>query len=269
MSYDVKVEKLIARPAADVFRALQEGRLFMNCSADSASMRLDFRPGGKYYLEFKGHNVVNFGEFLEIIPNKKIVFTWCQDFGEQQKPDTQVTIELFESGAQTRLVVVHTGFKDQANCEGHRKGWTGGLNDLNEELVQGRLRMVRGFEASVDKLFEACKNPATFFGFMGDVSRGTIEFRVGGKYQVPTKNGEIKGEFLNITANEKIEFSWMGGCGGPLKDSRVTLLLRSKEQGSSLEILHSGLTTFDSAMAHRSGWETVTRKLTEILGHSR
>jgi uncharacterized protein YndB with AHSA1/START domain len=266
MTYEVKTEKLIGRPAKEVFHALGEGRLFMNCSADSRSMQMDFRVGGHYKIDFKSMGASNFGEFLEIIPDKKIVFTWCQAFGADQKPDTQVTIELFGEGSKTRLVLVHTGFKTVEHQENHRGGWTTGLADFDAEIENGRLRMVRRFKVPVEKLYETSKNPESFFGYMGDLSKGSVDFRVGGKYQLPTKKGEIKGEFLEIEPNKKIALSWLAGCDGPLKGSHVTLTFNRKDDGTaSLELIHDGLMTEADQKAHRQGWETVTEKMLERL----
>jgi uncharacterized protein YndB with AHSA1/START domain len=262
MSYQVKTEKIIARSAGDVFHALKEGLLFMNCGADSESIKIDFKVGGKYHIDFRNHTLSNFGEFLEIIPNKKIVFTWCQNFGPEQKPDTEVTIELFEDGAKTRLVLLHTGFKDQANKDNHQKGWDTGLSDFSAEIQTGKLRMIRAYPIAPEKLYGICKNPETFFAFMGDLARGSVDFKVGGKYQLPTKKGEIKGEFLEITPNQKITLSWLIGRSGPLKDSKVNLIINQKDDGSSsLEIIHEGLHSVEEQKAHRSGWEAVTKKI--------
>jgi uncharacterized protein YndB with AHSA1/START domain len=265
--YQVKTEKMIAKPVSEVFRALKEGRLFMNCSADSGSMKIDFRVGGKYHVEFKNIGKSNYGEFLEIVPDKKIVFSWCQQFGVSQKPDTQVTIELFPEGSKTKLALLHTGFTDKEICDGHNRGWTNGINDLAEEMQNGRLRMVRDFGVPVEKLFESCKSSAGMFGIMGDVSKGTLDFRTGGKYQVPTKKGEVKGDFLEIIPNKKIIFSWLMGCDKPLENSKVTLTFNRDDDTSSwMELVHDGLNTEDDQKAHRTGWEMVTEKMAENLG---
>ena len=267
MAYQVKLEKVIAKPATDVFRALKGGLLFMNCGADSSSAEIDFRVGGKYRIDFKGHAVSNHGEFLEIIPNKKIVFSWCQTFGADQKPDTTVTIELFEDGSKTRLHLLHTGFRDKELCDNHQQGWNGGITDMDEQMQNGRLRFVRNFQAPIEKLFEACKNPAAFFAVMGDITRGTIDFRVGGTFQVPTQKGEIRGAFVDILPNKKLSFTWLTGCSGPIPGgSKVTLLFSAKDDGgSSLELLHEGLSSEEDQKSHRQGWEMVTEKIKEFL----
>lgn len=269
MSYQLTAEKIIARPTEDVFQALKNGLLFMNCGAASTTMEIDFRVGGKYHIDFKGKQLVNFGEFLEIVPNKKIVFSWCQTFGPEQKPDTRVSIELFNDGSKTKLVLVHSGFISEESKENHRKGWEGGLVDLTGEVENGRLRLLRSYNVSSEKLFELCKNPETFFAFMGDLSKGTVDFRIGGKYHLPTAKGEIKGEFLEIVPTKKISLSWLVGCSGPLKGSQVTLNINPKEGGASqLELLHDGLHSLEDKKAHRAGWELVTAKMTETVSRA-
>ena len=168
-TYSLKVEKTIATKPENIFRAIGEGRLFLNCSANEEDLKVDFRVGGKYFLNFLG-NGTNSGEFLEIIPNQKIVFSWSQNFNGE--PDTIVTVDIKPQGDhQTNLTITHTGFRDQENMKKHEGGWTGGLNDLVHEMLDGRIRFNRYFEASVPKVFEMVKNPKTFLGLIGDENR--------------------------------------------------------------------------------------------------
>jgi uncharacterized protein YndB with AHSA1/START domain len=267
-NHEVKVERLIKKPVSEVFRALKEGRLFLNCSADSEEMKIDFRVGGKYYLNFKNHGVTNFGEFIEIIADRKIVFTWCESFEESRVPSTKVTIELFPDGKQTLLKLVHSGFSSKDVRDSHEKGWTGGINDMSEEIQSGKIRMVRVFPVPVAKLYETCTNPKTFFGILGDSEKGTYEFKIGGQYCFPTKKHEIKGEFLEIVPGKKIVFTWQSApCGIQLThDTKVTLLFDDEDEGgSSLELIHELLDTEELQKSHRKGWEMVTDKMSELL----
>ncbi|OFZ29317.1 MAG: hypothetical protein A2622_07835 [Bdellovibrionales bacterium RIFCSPHIGHO2_01_FULL_40_29] len=231
MSYQVKVEKIIGRSTSDVFHALKQGRLFMNCGSDASSMKIDFRVGGKYHINFRNHNVSNFGEFLEIIPDRKIVFSWCQSFGDDQKPDSQVTIELFEDGSKTRLVLVHSGFKTKEIADIHQTGWNGIVPDFGSEVQEGRLRMVRKFETSVEKLFDVCRNPDHF-----------------------------NGEFLEIIPNKRMVFKKFS------EGSTVALTCTQKDDGtSSLELVQEGLVITEDQKSHRLGWEVVFQKISEVL----
>lgn len=266
MSHQLKLEKIIGRPASEVFRALSLGKLFMNCGAASDSLQIDFRVGGKYLIQFRNKTLENFGEFLEIIPNQKIVFSWCQEFGPDQKPDTQVSIELFEENAKTRLVLTHSGFKDKSVCDQHEMGWTAGMTDMTAEIQEGQLRFLRVFDTSIEKLFETCQNPKHFFGLIGDIEKGHADFRVGGQFQVPTECGEVTGTYLEIIPNQTIALSWLLGASGPLENSRVTLNFKTADNGNAkLELLHDGLFSEDEQAAHRAGWENVTRQMAQML----
>lgn len=224
--YDLKIEKIIAKSPSDVFKALQEGKLFMNCSADSNSIDIDFRVGGKYRLDFKNHKVSNWGEFLEIVPNQKIVFTWCQTFGADQKPDTKVTIELFQEGPKTKLVLGHSGFKDQSTCDDHFQGWNGGIEDLTIEMEKGRIRLLRRYDLPVEQLYTIVQNLKNEFG----------------KIQSATPNHTMSIE------------------------PEVTLTFTSRgENSSALEIIQGGLLTDDAQRTSRKKWDRVSIKISELI----
>lgn len=269
MTRQLKLEKIINRPASEVFRALSLGKLFMNCGAASDSIKIDFRVGGKYLIQFKNKTLENFGEFLEIIPNQKIVFSWCQEFGPNQEPDTRVTIELFELNAATRLVLQHSGFKDKAVCDQHEMGWTAGLNDMTTELQDGKLRLLRSFNAPVNELFAKCQSLAGLFGLIGNATQGELTFQVGGGFSLPTECGEVSGKFLEIAPNQSIVMTWLSGVTGPLQDSKVTLNFNATDsRNSKLELIHDGLLNEEEQRAHRAGWEKVTTGLSQMLSLS-
>lgn len=268
-NHSVNVEKRIARPQAEVFRAISEGRLFFNCGANQSSARIDFRVGGRYQIEWKMYGFQNQGEFTEISPHSRIAFTWTQDPTVNQTPDTQVTIDLVAEGAAATVIrLKHTGFKDQESADDHEGGWAGGLTDLGNEMAQGKLLLIRTFPVSVAKLYEACKNPAAFLGLMGD-SSGTpqVDFRVGGRYDVPHAKGGVRGAFTEIVPNQKIVFTWENApCGEPLtRDTKVTLLFEADDEDANkswLTLTHEGLEKESQQKAHREGWDSVLDKLT-------
>lgn len=265
-THDLRIEKIIAKPPAEVFRALREGRLFQNCSADTESMKIDFRVGGKYEIRFLHYGKTNGGEFLEIVPDRKIVFTWCQDSSVDPRPDTVVSIELEERGGKTHLVLTHAGFKDRELMEAHQGGWSGGLDDLADGMVHGRLRLMRRMEMPLEALYAACANPGSFFGRMGDVKNGKVDFRVNGRYAVPTEKGEVKGEFLEIVPGARIVFSWESApCGERLAhETRVTLTFEKDDDDAGvswLGLVHEGLDTESQLKSHHAGWDGLLSRL--------
>ncbi|MDZ4677114.1 MAG: SRPBCC family protein [Oligoflexia bacterium] len=225
--HDLIVEKTIPKNAAEVFRAIGEGRLFLNCSADTELLKIDFKVGGKYSIEFLNYNMKNHGEFLEIIPNQKIVFTWCQDYDSNPIPDTKVVIILKDVGGKTALTLTHTGFTDLENKDAHQGGWNGGLDDLREEISNGKLRLARKYSLPVEKLYEICKSPKS----------------------------EITGDVIESVPNKKIVIK-MG-------ETKVTLLFDTEDDKSSswIELLHEGLKTETQQKTQRAGWDSLLKQL--------
>jgi uncharacterized protein YndB with AHSA1/START domain len=84
---------------------------------------LDPRPGGVYDVHVGGaHRAV--GEFVEVIPNEKVVFTFGWDVPGHPIPAGSTTVEytLKAEGDKTRLRLVHRGLPDDA-VAGHTLGW--------------------------------------------------------------------------------------------------------------------------------------------------
>jgi len=267
-NHEVRVEKVFNQPAQTVFQALAEGRLFNTCGAVLAQLEQDFRPGGKYKVFFANAEATLCGKFLEIVQDRRIRFTWGDEGSEPGFPFTEVSIELFPEGAKTKLVVLHTGFKTRDDCESHNQGWNSGLDDLIAEMGPGpcRIRILRVYPVTKDKLYQTCSDPRTFFGLVSEVAKGEVDFRVGGQYRFPTQNGEILGKFEEIIPGKKIVFSWLSGCNVRLeRETRVTLLFDDEdgdgaEGASSLALTHELLPT-EAVKSHREGWELLTQGL--------
>jgi uncharacterized protein YndB with AHSA1/START domain len=263
---EVRVEKVIKAPAKAVFQALSEGRLFNNCGAAMDQVKIDFRSGGLYQLFFPHAEVKLCGKFVEIVPGKKIRFTWGDEGSDPGFPLSDVSVELFADGEKTRIVILHTGFKTKDEADSHDQGWTSGLEDLGFELAEGRIRLVRAYPVSREKLYNTCSDIKKFLGLVSDTNQGELDFRVGGKYRFPTKKGEIFGQFEEIIPGKKIVFSWLSGCDARFeRPTRVSLVFDDEDDGtSSLELTHEFL-PIDSVKSHREGWEFLTKELRSIL----
>ena len=159
------------------------------------------------------------GEFLEIVPNQKIAFTWCQDYETNPIPDTKVFVELQDLGGKTNVTIVHTGFNDLENCDNHKGGWTAGITDLNHEMVDGKLNMSRKIKMSVEKLFAACQ-------------------------------AKVKGDRLDATQNEKLIFKIDG------TQANLSFEADDEAGASWVNIIHEGLNTEAQQKAQRAYWNT-------------
>jgi uncharacterized protein YndB with AHSA1/START domain len=87
-------------------------------------------PGGLYRVHLRD-GVETSGEFTEIDPPKRLVFTW----GWADNPDvppgsTRVEVTLEPEQGGTRLVLRHHGLPSAEQVEHHRQGWKLYLNRL-------------------------------------------------------------------------------------------------------------------------------------------
>ena len=72
------------------------------------------------------------GEYKEIIPNKKLQFTWAWQV--EDTPDTLVTLEFQAAGKTTKLILIHENFLKKEAAEKHNMGWIGCLDHLTSFL---------------------------------------------------------------------------------------------------------------------------------------
>jgi uncharacterized protein YndB with AHSA1/START domain len=85
---------------------------------------LDPRPGGGLRIEANGRDVV-LGEYVEVDPPRRIVFTWGFDDAAPLVPagSTRVEITLEPDGDGTLLTLRHHGLEDRVR-DGHAEGWS-------------------------------------------------------------------------------------------------------------------------------------------------
>ena len=85
---------------------------------------LDPRPGGTFRVEANGRDVV-IGEYLEVDPPHRVVFTWGFEGAEPfvEPGSTRVEVTLESDGDGTRLTLSHHGLADGAR-DAHAQGWS-------------------------------------------------------------------------------------------------------------------------------------------------
>jgi uncharacterized protein YndB with AHSA1/START domain len=91
---------------------------------------LDPQVGGVYRVLAQGKNP-GLGEFVEVVPNRKVVFTFGWDVPNHPIParSTEVEITLTPDGDKTRVRLVHRGLPDDAVSD-HTQGWDHYLDRL-------------------------------------------------------------------------------------------------------------------------------------------
>ena len=133
---DLVVRRTFDAPARLVFRAWTTPDLFRAWWAPKSlgmtilACEMDVRTGGGYRLEF-GHPSADrtmefFGRYLEVIPDRKLVWT-----NEEGDGGAVTTVTLDEAGGRTHLTLRETYPSKQALEEGH-----GAEDGLPEQFAQ-------------------------------------------------------------------------------------------------------------------------------------
>ncbi|HWZ95095.1 MAG TPA: SRPBCC family protein [Opitutaceae bacterium] len=130
-SHSLQITRQLKHDRTRVFSALTDpakmAQWFFGMKGGRAKVANDLRPGGTYVIEMSSDQktATPKGTYLEIVPPERLVFTWlsCLDGSE-----SKVTIELFEQGAGTKLVLTHE--LPEAQVTPHREGWTVCLDHL-------------------------------------------------------------------------------------------------------------------------------------------
>lgn len=118
----------IAAPPSEVYALLTQADLLIEWMAPIAS--LDARPGGEVTWTHQNGDTVR-GEFVELVPDRRVVFTYGWERADVGVPpgSTVVEIDLRPTPAGTELRLVHRGLEGpMANA--HAGGWANYLARL-------------------------------------------------------------------------------------------------------------------------------------------
>lgn len=95
------------------------------------SVVADVRPGGRFSVVFRllngdEHNPT--GIYQEVVPEKKLVFTWDLPGTSERKSLVTFQLEPLDDG--TSLTLTHEYLPDEEARTSHEKGWNGLLDKL-------------------------------------------------------------------------------------------------------------------------------------------
>ncbi|MGE0602123.1 MAG: SRPBCC domain-containing protein [Dehalococcoidia bacterium] len=101
-------------------------------------VRAEARPGGALEIDYNLMDRMR-GEYLEVVPNSRVVFSWgWSSLGDQTPPGaSRVEVTLTPEGSGTRLRLVHYGLVG-AEAESHSQGWDLFLGYLAEAAQSGK-----------------------------------------------------------------------------------------------------------------------------------
>jgi uncharacterized protein YndB with AHSA1/START domain len=122
-----------------VFRAFTEPALLTRWFSPGADIVIEvlvheLRSRGRYrfrYREPSGEISSVAGEFREVSPPTRLVFTWTWEPPDPHAGvETLVTVDFVAENAGTLVVVTHERFPDEQSRERHEKGWRATLERM-------------------------------------------------------------------------------------------------------------------------------------------
>jgi uncharacterized protein YndB with AHSA1/START domain len=137
----IHTEITIDADAATVFAFFTEPERLIRWIGVSAN--LDPKPGGLFLVDVVENRIAR-GEYKEVVPVSRLVFTWGFEGSPTVAPGSSlVEIDLVPNNGATLVKFNHRGLPLEA-VEGHREGWNNYL---------GRLALVaRGIDPGPDPL---------------------------------------------------------------------------------------------------------------------
>ncbi|MFS0864355.1 SRPBCC family protein [Fredinandcohnia sp. 179-A 10B2 NHS] len=137
MDTQITTKFKITKPTNEVFEAIVDPERIGNFWFSSSSER--WEQGKSITLKYEEYNAEGVINVLEIDPNKKIVFSWGEESGE----DTLVTIILKELDISTTIIeITESGFRENdpelfQKLIGQKEGWVYMLSCLKGYLEFG------------------------------------------------------------------------------------------------------------------------------------
>jgi uncharacterized protein YndB with AHSA1/START domain len=132
----ISIRRVLSAPCTQVFEAWTRpelmARWFFAGDGWTTKVSADVRVGGRYELTMRdtsGEEHTQFGEYREVVPVTRLVFTWS--FPPLAVIDSVVTVELVDLGTSTELNLRHVLPSEPTIRRSHEDGWVGCLRNLD------------------------------------------------------------------------------------------------------------------------------------------
>jgi len=136
----LEIKRVINAPRERVYAAwtdpAQLRQWFGPENVQTRNIVADARAGGKFQWDLinpEGEEMTAAGEYREVQPGKKVVFTWkWQDDENWERHESIVTVEFSDCDDGTEVRLFHERLPSKESRDRHSEGWTSLLNKLEK-----------------------------------------------------------------------------------------------------------------------------------------
>ena len=142
--FQLTLTRVINVPCALVYRAWTEpaqlAQWFSPAEVELRRATTEIKVGGafRFHMVSKNGDHIATGTYLEIIPDRRLQFTWTWE--TYAMPDSVVTVDFEDLGGTTRLTLRHEGLPDQEDADQHTHGWTSMFEKFAALMESNRIR---------------------------------------------------------------------------------------------------------------------------------
>ena len=134
----LEIKRFINAPRARVYAAWTDPAQLKQWwgpeSVRTRNFAADVRVGGKYRWDLinqEDEEMSCRGEYRELVPGRKVVFTWKWDDDEAWKNhDSVVTVDLSDRDGGTEVKLTHEKLPSEESRDRHNDGWNSVLDRL-------------------------------------------------------------------------------------------------------------------------------------------
>jgi uncharacterized protein YndB with AHSA1/START domain len=137
----LRMKRLFRAPPSTVFRACTEpeelAKWWDPRGFTTSAIELDLRVGGRYRLAMQPPEGDLFhltGEFREVDPASRLVYTFVWEPPDPDDRETVVTLSFRDVGGSTQVDFTQGVFATEARRALHEQGWTESFERLQELL---------------------------------------------------------------------------------------------------------------------------------------
>jgi uncharacterized protein YndB with AHSA1/START domain len=144
MTDPLRLERTFNAPAQAVFEAWTSAEVLRRwwpagADWDTPVAEVDVRVGGALRLVMRSPEGEEFGgrgEYVEVTPPERLVFTWTWDGHEGHEGAQLVEVDFRERpDGTTTVVLTNRGLEDEDAKRSHREGWEASFDNLDRVLA--------------------------------------------------------------------------------------------------------------------------------------